>query len=457
MTVKWPVYKLFWVIAWTAWLCCGVGFYHQLPREWGRAVRTMGLEGGERCVGFLHGREAVLTQIDGDDGVTRLKSRDAHTGRTFLENAELASPSNLDYVPTTFSLRHGVVVGAKVGAGPTKRILKLETGDWFELGPANLKVHAFHRADPLVIVSRPGDPTTPPRVSVVQLDSLEHVFEWNGEPAKEGVFESIRACFFDPRTDSIIAIRERVVGDWERIAGQELLRLPLDRSTPPKPVKLERSYGHISAPAKNGLMLFHGANEQNGRWDVIDSHTGELVFTNDGRPEPPRKFVRWQNKHDPVPLLSAEGNAVLTPNQFLWDVRAKRLIWQPDQRYEDEVSRAPPTDFLATEFPIREDWRWLFTSNRPPDWLSFLREPTTTVRSMETGRVQFRLWQENIPQHLSSDGRLALAYSTVHSYPPPANWKWLAICQTVLALPLGLLWLVLRWRRNRRLKALGGM
>jgi len=36
--------------------------------------------------------------------------------------------------------------------------------------------------------------------------------------------------------------------------------------------------------------------------------------------------------------------------------------------------------------------------------------------------------------------------------PLPVNWPLLTLCQTILALPLILLWAALRWRRNRRLR-----
>jgi hypothetical protein len=59
-----------------------------------------------------------------------------------------------------------------------------------------------------------------------------------------------------------------------------------------------------------------------------------------------------------------------------------------------------------------------------------------------------RSLHENPEQLLVADLR-----GVVYRY-PTVNWPLLALCQTILALPLVLLWAMLRWRRMRMASAM---
>jgi len=73
---------------------------------------------------------------------------------------------------------------------------------------------------------------------------------------------------------------------------------------------------------------------------------------------------------------------------------------------------------------------------------------TFAIHSLADGRLLCRLRQ--IPIWVTSDARLCVDDEvTVRSLPPPPNWGLLAICQAILALPIVLLWAVLRWQRRR--------
>ena len=66
---------------------------------------------------------------------------------------------------------------------------------------------------------------------------------------------------------------------------------------------------------------------------------------------------------------------------------------------------------------------------------------TVAVRDRQSGRLLFRLW-----------GMPAAVEAVVLGEPPPVNFPLLALCQAILALPLVLLWAVLRWRRKGRMR-----
>jgi len=117
------------------------------------------------------------------------------------------------------------------------------------------------------------------------------------------------------------------------------------------------------------------------------------------------------------------------------------------------------------EIPNRDRWavmqdrNWVIDSG---DWLSTLERhfplewQTFRVKNADTGRIAFREWQKvwsRFRFQSEDDVFVASEDGEVRRYPAP-NWPLLALCQTLLALPLILLWLALRWRSKR--KASGG-
>ena len=58
--------------------------------------------------------------------------------------------------------------------------------------------------------------------------------------------------------------------------------------------------------------------------------------------------------------------------------------------------------------------------------------------------MRFRMWETPID-----------AVAAIEGEAPPINYLLLALCQTILAIPLVLTWLALHWRRRRRLRLAG--
>lgn len=77
---------------------------------------------------------------------------------------------------------------------------------------------------------------------------------------------------------------------------------------------------------------------------------------------------------------------------------------------------------------------------------------TFSLRSMSDARMVGRLWER--PLVCSSAGELCVDgdnnFQKVYELLPRANYPLLALCHSILALPLVLLWAFLRWRRIRR-------
>jgi hypothetical protein len=93
----------------------------------------------------------------------------------------------------------------------------------------------------------------------------------------------------------------------------------------------------------------------------------------------------------------------------------------------------------------RVDDHWVTPWKIPWEW------QTVAIRDAY-GRVVEREWAIQWNDHESSDGAfVADDKGTVYRH-AAVNYRLLTLCQTILALPLVLLWAILRWRRKRKLR-----
>jgi hypothetical protein len=91
--------------------------------------------------------------------------------------------------------------------------------------------------------------------------------------------------------------------------------------------------------------------------------------------------------------------------------------------------------------------RWQTAALRDPDTFAVVAREWRGRVSSKPG-MYGRSLHENPEQLLVADLR-----GVVYRY-PTVNWPLLALCQTILALPLVLLWAMLRWRRMRMASAM---
>ena len=131
----------------------------------------------------------------------------------------------------------------------------------------------------------------------------------------------------------------------------------------------------------------------------------------------------------------------MTGVETLWDVDAGRRLWR---RTDVSVETRPS----AGLFSVYEDWRThldLFGS------MGETLPTTTAVRDIETAALLYRHWGDDFLACVSPDGeRAADKYGRVYALPVGANLLLLALCQALLALPIVVVWSVLRWRRKHR-------
>jgi hypothetical protein len=188
---------------------------------------------------------------------------------------------------------------------------------------------------------------------------------------------------------------------------------------------------------RNGRFVVQPANWPN--FKVFDAVEGRAVFTapdDQATPTSPQAFRA---------TLSAVGDRVLggSPTS-LWDVDSGAVLWR--QRDHETGSSLPS----RREFRVREQWHKLWEA-----WLPSINYETTAYRRFRDGRLLFRTRSGGKSALLFWDSAGTLAVlndGTVYHLPPPVNYPLLALCQTILALPLILIWAVLRWRRKRRLR-----
>jgi hypothetical protein len=101
-------------------------------------------------------------------------------------------------------------------------------------------------------------------------------------------------------------------------------------------------------------------------------------------------------------------------------------------------------------FYVVERWHHWWNGLEPE-----ARFTTMALRSVQSGDLICRTTYDQWIERENTNAAATLGVKsdgTVHSLPHRVNWPLLALCHSILALPIVLLWAVLRWRRKRRLR-----
>jgi hypothetical protein len=443
--------RCFWLSAWGVWLWLGVGLARELPRDLGPVLCKLLLEDGEYLCGFLNDGTAVSRLAESGENASRYQTWDVATGRRINDWNGPTSGS-----PWWDLLRLGFVAGENDKAYKAKgepkpfQLLDLRTGSWMPLGSTFLRLPYEHPIKPwLVLEDTSGGELA---VHVFDVEAKRWLFEWRRERPKHRSDESFGEAWFEG--DNLVIVFEVVKRNKEgRSIYWNLERQWLERWHVPtkkliESVVIDPPGVIVEKPGPSGRMIVAGRNGRRKATAVVDASTLKTVFSSD---DPDQGEVSWQESsvaRIPTQRLSASGRMLLSDIGRLWDIERNRIVWQVQQETEsiDDHQHSP------TAFRVFENWKPLLEKVHSRYELT-----TVAVRDMETGAVQYRTFDGANFSTASPNGTILYSSSgVIYGSLPPVKWRLLAICQTILALPLVLLWAMLRWRRKRLRRTAAG-
>jgi len=427
-----------WMLAWGAWAWFGVGLYRELPRELGAPVAE--LPQGTR-VGFVEDSNAFVIMTSANvrgQWASKVFVTDAKTGS--IEREVLGPPFGNYLQPFgSARLRHGLFttwLPDDVEGPRTSGLFRLDlkTGKWQCVLDHGIKHVGLHLQKPwAVVVEAPEKPGGREQVVVIDWESGRKTVVCRrdeGSPVVGNVYfvaDGDRVAVPSPSTMP---------------AGREgLLRCVEIWTTGDAPALEKRVEGtphsdQLVSCSPGGRIAFQDFRGP-PLLSVYDLNLGTRIFPT-GREEklPPGPTLLVE------PALSRSGQRVLGGNLIaLWDLESDKALWV------SSTSEMPSAETGDDVFSVTEHWGWLWRL-----WLPSVEYTTYALRSLETGKLILRT---SSPLKLSrmimnADRTLVIADSAVYRLPLAVNWGMLGLCQIVLAMPLGLAWVVLWWRRRRR-------
>jgi hypothetical protein len=431
-----------WVAAWGAWVWLGFGLYRELPRDPGPILNKLSPPTDWYYLPPASGLVVGRKQQNGD--VLVWQARTGELVRTIPCSDRRAIVSS----------RHCLLVAAmKRGDGDTYSSLDFNTAKWTDLNVRPGKILHIHPHEPWAAVLLEEDRS--PFIAVVDLRSGGLISRWkadsprNGDPA-----DQIRAWYFLGGKEVAVVLESKHDDGMPR-RQQRLERWTLDGDQLSAPVTLDPPFDTFADEPAVGRAVATRVLGTGFSYHVLDLRSGQTLLDGDLVGEVPHTKLTPS-----PPQLSADGRMLLTAQGELWRIDDARLMWSPRDLFES-ISTHVSSD---TSFPILEQWNKL--AERWPATRSLLSRPTMTiaVRDFDSGAVRYRTWLPYTTQKFMSDELglgVAMRENAPESYefsfgtvahPPAVNLPLILLCQTILALPLILLWTTLRWRRNRWLR-----
>ena len=428
-----------WVAAWGIWAWLGTGLYRELPRHEVLAEIAPPRNEHVRFCGDMDDGTSV-TRIADDEAnrSTHYRVRDTKTGHLLHE---WKGPSQ-EY-PVWESSRLSVVAGVNleaVEAGTSQpfQLLDLRTGAWTALGNPLLHIEGEHSSRPWILIDDGAADGS--RLRVYDVDAKQWLFEWGQSHPMRGVEEEVNRSWFEQDELAVVVEHRRRWGTDRRPEpypeSQRIERWHVPSKTRLASAPIDPPARYI-APWPNHRMLLVGRSSLPDSAAIVDIRSSETIFMapalDEGEPawlELPSRVI--------LPRPSASGRTLLSQLGRLWSVDERRVLWR-----HSVTERVEDRQYSANTFRIFEEWTpWLQAFHLP------FSLTTMAIRDLETGAVRYRTFTTS-----AYDGAVRLEPES----PPSANWPLLAFCQTILALPLILLWLALLWRRKRRERRLAGV
>jgi hypothetical protein len=455
------VKRIFWLAAWSVWLWLGLGLYRELPRDLGPVVCKLKVKGAERALGFLaDGRKFATQTGSGNREKPEVQLWDATNG-AFLRTISVPSSPMSRMWPEWCRLSHSCLFGYgmdQVNSGVTalEWAIDLETGRQIDLGECRRAVFhpkrslavVFERQSRRILDRRRREAPQHEELRLIDLSTGEVVLSWpDASAAADGTWLSDKPIFVG---NDRIAIPASKQGKRHRMEIWKLDEL----GSAPQIVDGLRIDGPSVGGSERRVAFQRGVGDA-ARSRVFDLHLGREIFETPSLGDDGEMEVRtwgWE----PELRLDSSGRGLLNPNfNVLWDVESGRKLWRGgirlDRNKQDrpgsvgryasaEIDSIPPDRFETIE-------TWYY---RLGSWSG--EKKVWAVRNLRDASLVYRCWNPTTKQPYSSpDGRLVVERDwNVHELPPRVNYPLLALCQTILALPLVLLWAVLRWRGKRR-------
>ena len=441
--MKW-VKRGLWVATWGVWVWCGFGLARHLPMK-AEVLCRLHFKDGETQLCFLDGgKEFATISAPKELGPSTIHVLDSTTGKV---KRELAGPLTQEksfncsaspcspHLVTNEGSRPGHV---KVENANHLAIMDLRTGAWSRMPVEDDGLGVFHRRRPWCTCRSPEED---PVLTVVDLEAKKVLLEWKPMHGAWGRTQAGHAFFLGDDRIGIPITRKAVFGLTSK--ALEIWSLADPKKPPQVFENIEVPYGPEASFA--GTRIAWGAFCQGteSTTEVFDVDLGRLILpkTQPKSDDLVRRFGRRP--------LSQDGRSVLflssDPGRAkLLEVETGKVIWKAAGNESAFIADGETDRFL-----VFEDWRFGLTETEEYLW-------NWAVRSLKDGSLLFRCWSPpfNPARYVSQDGTYFFVHKghEIQRLPYRIDWPLLALCQTILALPLVMLWAGLRWRRKRRMR-----
>jgi hypothetical protein len=274
------------------------------------------------------------------------------------------------------------------------------------------------------------------QMAVLEWTTGKVIFAWPEQlPEAEGRAVAGRAAFAGDRL--VVPIGPiPPLGERPRRAYLEVWNL----GPPPRLEKVLRPerIGALSGGAACGRVAWDYEDAVARAAEVFDVDLERVLFSSAvARPYLWREPM-LHSLDPPVrpPLLSRSGEAVLDGDPpGIWNVETGAPIWSSSEAQHLK--------------PLLDEDAFMIVEEGKPGWLP--SSQTVAVHEFDSGAFRFRCYKDDatILDHQNADGSFGVTdKGVVHSPALRADFLFI-LCQSILALPIVLTWLALRWRRKR--------
>jgi hypothetical protein len=421
-----------WLAAWGVWLWLGVGLYRELPRELGPKVGVIPAQMSDRCE-FI--AETHLVAVHSMLAVPfNVRVFDADTGDYVRE---IAFTDRWPMLTLRTVTSHGVVI-AEGNSAETRGLWVVDfvSGEWKRLSSMMSINVAVHPSKPWIAFRESAAPVDKPRSLVV--------VDW-----RTGA-----EVFARPRDREHVQIGEPIfLGDTDRLLVSVTRSSPTSQDDAPPdlevwrlapPSRLEKV---IRSPTlywnpevgSESRVAWRSPGPETMNVDVFDVDAERMIFSLP--PLEQRVTSGLVHSRDEGFYFSRDGRTVFGGVPVgIWNLETGERVWSRSHQIPNLLER-------DETFLLVERWHAPWLPRWINQWLG--SRDTIAVYDLDTAALRFRCWDLNFAYLCrSGDGTLGVSGGAVYRLPYRINWPMLAFCQSILATPIVLMWIIVRWRRR---------